>query len=174
MRKFELYDTWFDDNSTVSLPQTGVYQGADDIKEYMKFIFVSPYISANGLLHDESGLLNFDEEKRSCVFLVLIHRRFQMSEMGGNALFEAALFYKVEWRFDEQKVGRMGVFCKLPSSLREFCGPRPTAQPRATEGAAVVLCADPASLAVVQMPRISPSALSLPSRRLAPTNSSAG
>ena len=24
LRKFELYDTWFDDNSTITLPQTGV------------------------------------------------------------------------------------------------------------------------------------------------------
>ena len=38
LRKFELYDTWFDENSTVTLVQTGVYQGVDDIKEYMQFI----------------------------------------------------------------------------------------------------------------------------------------
>ena len=90
LRKFELYDTWFDENSTVTLVQNGVYQGVDDIKEYMQFIQSgSPYISANGLLHDEKSVLNFDEEKRSCVFLSLAHNRFQMSEMGGNELFDA-------------------------------------------------------------------------------------
>ena len=134
LRKFELYDTWFDENSTVTLVQAGVYQGVDDIKEYMKFLHpVSPYISAHGVLHAEQSFVSFDEEKRSCVFSNMIHSRFQMSEMGGNELFEAAWFNTVEWRFDDQKVGRIDIYCTLPSSLREFCGPRPTAQPRATE-----------------------------------------
>ena len=91
LRKFELYDTWFDENSTVTLAQAGVYQGVHDIKEYLQFIVpVSPYISANGLLHDEKSLANFDEKKRSCVFLFMYHTRFQMSEMGGNALAPSA------------------------------------------------------------------------------------
>ena len=145
LRKFELYDTWFDENSTVKLVQTGIYQGVDDIKEYLQFIVpVSPYISANGLLHDEKSFVSFDEEKRSCVFLSLAHNRFQMSEMGGNELFETVSFNTLEWRFDEQKVARIDFFRTLPSLLRESCGPPPTAQPRATEGAAVTLCADPA------------------------------
>jgi len=132
VRKFELYDTWFDENSTVTLVQTGVYQGVDDIREYFKFSLpVSPYISAYGLLHYENSIVNFDEDKRSCKFLVLAHNRFQMSEMGGNELFETAWFSTVEWRFDDQKVGRIAAFCTLPSSLREFCGPLPTAHSHA-------------------------------------------
>jgi hypothetical protein len=137
VRKFELYDTWFDENSTVTLVQAGVYQGVDDIREYFKFSLpVSPYISAYGLLHYENSIVNFDEDKRSCKFLVLAHNRFQMSEMGGNELFETAWFSTVEWRFDDQKVGPMAAFCTLPSSR---CARvlRPTAhstQPRATEG----------------------------------------
>ena len=82
-------------------PRTGIprradtfcvpHQGVDDIKEYMQFILpISPYISANGLLYDEKSVVNFDEEKRSCVFLFMYHTRFQMSEMGGNELFETA------------------------------------------------------------------------------------
>ena len=145
LRKFELYDTWFDENSTVTVAQAGVYRGTDDILEYLQFLFsISPYISANGLLYKEQSVLSFDEEKRSCVFSSLVHSRFQMSEMGGNELFETAALNTVEWRFDDQKVGRMTIFCTLPSLLREFCGPPPTAQPRATEGAAVTLCTDPA------------------------------
>ena len=108
-------------------------QCTDDILEYLQFLFsISPYISANGLLYKEQSVLSFDEEKRSCVFSSLVHSRFQMSEMGGNELFETAALNTVEWRFDDQKVGRIDIYCTLPSSLREFCGPRPTAQPRAT------------------------------------------
>ena len=33
-RNFDKYDTWFDDNSTLTLAQTGVYSGVDDILEY--------------------------------------------------------------------------------------------------------------------------------------------
>ena len=118
LRKFELYDTWFDENSTVTVVQAGVYQGVDEIKEYMKFVLpVSPYISVNAVLHDEKSVINLDEEKRSCEFLNLFHNRVQMSEMGGNELFETALFNTVEWRFDDQKVGRMKIFCTLPSLL---------------------------------------------------------
>ena len=175
-RRLELYDTWFDENSTVTLVQAGVYQGVDDIKEYMKFLHpVSPYISAHGVLHAEQSFVSFDEEKRSCVFSNMIHSRFQMSEMGGNELFETAWFTTVEWRFDDQKIGRREVFC-TPALLAARVL-RPTAHSTATrhEGcAAVTLCADPASLAVVQLPRIPSAALPLPSTRLPPTNSSAG
>ena len=95
---------------------------------HMEFILPgSPYISANGLLYDEKSVLNFDEEKRSCVFLSLAHNRFQMSEMGGNELFETASFNTLEWRFDDQKVARIDFFRTLPSLLRESCGPPPTA-----------------------------------------------
>ena len=131
LRKFELYDTWFDENSTVTLVQNGVYQGVDDIKEYMQFIQSgSPYISANGLLHDEKSVLNFDEEKRSCVFLSLAHNRFQMSEMGGNELFESAWFSTMEWRFDDQKIGRIEVFGTPALLAARFL--RPTAHSTAT------------------------------------------
>ena len=145
VRKFELYDTWFDENSTVTLVQAGVYQGVDEIEEYVKVLFpVSPYISVHGALHVEQSFVSFNEEKRSCAFSNMRHSRFQMSEMGGNELFETAWFTTVEWRFDDQKIARIDFFRTLPSLLRESCGPPPTAQPRATEGAAVTLCTDPA------------------------------
>ena len=34
LRQFELYPTWFDDNSSLTLAQTGVYEGVDDIEEF--------------------------------------------------------------------------------------------------------------------------------------------
>jgi len=177
LRKFELYDTWFDDNSTTTLAQAGVYKGADDIKEYIKFVWASPYISANGFLHDQYSLVSFDEEKRSCVFMSLVHSRFQMSEMGGNELFETVSFNTAEWRFDDRKVGRLEFFCALPPP-GSSAGDGPTRASHGTqhvEYAAVTLwaCADPASPAAAQMPRTSLTASSLPSRHLAPTASSA-
>jgi hypothetical protein len=138
LRKFELYDTWFDDNSTTTLAQAGVYKGADDIKEYIKFVWASPYISANGFLHDQYSLVSFDEEKRSCVFMSLVHSRFQMSEMGGNELFETVSFNTAEWRFDDRKVGRLEFFCALPPP-GSSAGDGPTRASRGTQQLSMLL-----------------------------------
>ena len=40
-----------------------------------------------------------------------LHDRFQLSEMAGNKLFEFANMVKLEWRFDDQKVGNIKVYC---------------------------------------------------------------
>ena len=37
--------------------------------------------------------------------------KFQLSEMAGNELFELVDMVKLEWRFDDQKVGSINVFC---------------------------------------------------------------
>lgn len=111
VRQFDQYATWFDENSTMILPQTGVFKGVDDILEYSKFIFPgSPYISTNGLLKRSDSLVSFDEEKRSCVFMSLVHSRFEMSEIADNKLIETAWMNTVEWRFDDQKVGYLHVY----------------------------------------------------------------
>ena len=58
LRRFDKYETWFDENSTMTLAQAGVYKGVDDILEYMKFILPSsPYISVNGLLRSDASLV---------------------------------------------------------------------------------------------------------------------
>tara|TARA_B100000780_G_scaffold81914_1_gene55896 strand:+ start:198 stop:812 length:615 start_codon:yes stop_codon:yes gene_type:complete len=64
-------------------------------------------------------------EKRSCVMMIKDHNRFQMSEMAGNELFEMAFMFKLKWRFDDQKVGDIDIYC-TPLSLGPgpLCGPR--------------------------------------------------
>ena len=51
------------------------------------------------------------------------HSRFQLSEMAGNELFEYAPMNTLEWRFDDQKVGDMNVYC-APLFIVALCGPR--------------------------------------------------
>ena len=115
--KFDLYDTWFDDNSTMTVPQTGVYRGPDDILEYVKFIFPgSSHISTNGLLRSDNSLLSVDEEKRSCHFMRINHNRFQMSEFAHYDLHETVTLLTMEWRFDDQKIGKFHVHCAPPAS----------------------------------------------------------
>ena len=59
--------------------------------------------------------MSVDPEKRSCLFLKLTHDRFQFSEMAGNLLFEGPRMAKLEWRFDDQKMGKIGIYCAPPS-----------------------------------------------------------
>ena len=112
LRSFDLYETWFDDNSSMTLAQAGNYKGAGGIEEYAGFAFPSsPYIATVGRFRSDFSFVSFDAEKRSCVVMSKAHGRFQMSEMAGNELFEFANLYKLEWRFDDQKVGFMNVYC---------------------------------------------------------------
>ena len=112
LRSYDLYETWFDDNSTLTLAQLGIYKGAGDIEEYVQFAYPSsPYIETVGRFRSDSSFVSFDPEKRSCVMVMRYHSRFQMSEMAGNELFESANMVKLEWRFDDQKVGNINLYC---------------------------------------------------------------
>ena len=126
LRSYDLYETWFDDNSIMTLAQAGNYKGVDDIEEYVRFVYPSsPYIATVGTLREDLSLVSFDPEKRSCVMMGKYHNRLQLSEMAGNELFEIADMSKLEWRFDDQKFGNINVYC-APLSLGPgtLCGPR--------------------------------------------------
>ena len=117
---FDLYESWFDDNSIMTLAQAGSYKGAVDIEEYVRFVFPSsPNIAALGRFRADTSFVSFDAEKRSCVMMSEQHARFQLSEMAGNELFEFVAMYTLEWRFDEQKVGNFNVYYD-PSFLAHF------------------------------------------------------
>ena len=112
LRSYDLYETWFDDNSTVTLAQVGNYKGAGDIEEYVRFAYPSsPYIEIVGNFRSDPSFVSFDPEKRSCVVMSKYHSRYQMSEMAGNELFESAYMVTIEWRFDDQKIGNINAFC---------------------------------------------------------------
>ena len=114
-RSFDLYETWFDDNSSVTLAQVGTYKGVDGISEYVQFAYPSsPFLATVGWFGSEDSFVSFDPEKRSCVVMTKIHDRVQMSEMARNKLFEYAYMYKLEWRFDDQKTGFINVYCAPP------------------------------------------------------------
>ena len=109
---FDLYENWFDNNSSMTLAQAGNYKGVDDIEEYARFGFPSsPYIATIGTFREDSSFVSFDAEKRSCVMMAKYHNRVQRSEMAGNELFEYAYMYTMEWRFDDQKIGVINIYC---------------------------------------------------------------
>mmetsp|Transcript_14319 Transcript_14319/g.33761 ORF Transcript_14319/g.33761 Transcript_14319/m.33761 type:complete len:337 (-) Transcript_14319:238-1248(-) len=110
LQKLDEYGTWFDGNSTMTFAQAGIYRGVEDIKEYVSFIYRGPYISTLGILREDTSLVSFDAEKRSCVLMAMRHGRFQFSEMAGNTLYEGVTITKLEWRFDVQKIGFTHVY----------------------------------------------------------------
>ena len=126
LRSFDLYETWFDDNSSLTLAQAGNYKGVDNIKEYVMFAYPSsPYIATFGWFRSDPSFVSFDAEKRSCVMMAKDNNRVQMSEMAGNELFESTIMNTLEWRFDDQKVGKMNVYCApLSVGPGPLCGPR--------------------------------------------------
>ena len=89
----------------------------------MSLIFPSsPFISTNGLFRSDSSFVSVDAEKRSCVLMRTNHNRLQMSELAGNELFEAAVMLKLEWRFDDKKIGNIWTYCApRPCSPRAPC-----------------------------------------------------
>ena len=118
-QSFELYDQWFDDNSTLRVAQTGIYKGADAIREYIGIGYsTSNYISTLGTFRSDPSFVSFDPKKRSCIMLVKYYGRVQMSEMAGKELFEGTKFYQLEWRFDDQKLGDVNVYCVPPPPHR--------------------------------------------------------
>ena len=127
LRSFDLYETWFDDNSSTRLAQAGNYKGVDAIKEYVKYGFpTSPYIATAGLFRVDYSFdpESFDPEKRSCVMMQMSHVRVESSEMAGNELYETLSMAKMEWRFDDQKVGHMKLYCApLSVALGPCLGP---------------------------------------------------
>ena len=91
----------------------------------MKFAFpTSPYISTLGIFHVDTSFVSFDPEKLSCVMMQMNHVRFELSEMAGNELFEALNMVRIEWRFDDQRIGDINIYCALPPPLAAPHGPR--------------------------------------------------
>lgn len=67
---YNQYPVWFDDNSTMILAQAGVYQGPENIEEYVKFANIdSPYVVDSVDLNTTSSIVGFDPNSGTCTFL---------------------------------------------------------------------------------------------------------
>lgn len=122
LRSFDLYESWFDDESEMTLAQAGTYRGVDNIKEYVMFAYpTSPYISValQPPGSAENAIVGFDEAERVCVMSTMYHNRYAMSPMAGSELFQYVWMTKLEWRFDAQKIGQISIYYD-PSFLEHF------------------------------------------------------
>lgn len=69
--KYSDYNKYFDDDSILTLPQAGMYQGPANIEEYVRFADVSsPFIDTTVTISGETELTGFDPETGTCKFNV--------------------------------------------------------------------------------------------------------
>ena len=76
---YDAYNTYFDETSSLTLAQAGVYTGPDAIKEYVKFADTnSPYIQAKREYVEESEMTGFDPKTNICKFTTYIIEGFDL------------------------------------------------------------------------------------------------
>ena len=74
---YDAYNTYFDETSTLTLAQAGVYTGPDAIEEYVKFADEnSPYIQAKREYVQETTMTGFDPTTNICKFTTYIVNGF--------------------------------------------------------------------------------------------------
>ena len=72
LNKFENYENYFDANSTVTVAQTGVYEGLEGIEEYVRALGdpSSPFIDAVDTLSTSPPSVSVDDETGICKFTI--------------------------------------------------------------------------------------------------------
>jgi hypothetical protein len=109
---FDRYTTYFRDDSVMELAQTGVYMGADNIEEYIKFAFAdfSPYISNFTAGKTVNEFIGYDNGQ--CVFTQLRSITYVMDPNTTDAPepYDVAFLLKLYLDFEQRYLSRINVF----------------------------------------------------------------
>mmetsp|Transcript_20961 Transcript_20961/g.23230 ORF Transcript_20961/g.23230 Transcript_20961/m.23230 type:complete len:396 (-) Transcript_20961:26-1213(-) len=117
------YDRYFDEESKLTLAQTGVYKGPDAIEEYVKFVDdSSPYIDAKSRFFGESELSGFDADTGTCKFSIYTLQTLTLDEdiTEGGTLSYGAL-QNVYYSIPAVKIAKIHVYYST-EFLGEFFG----------------------------------------------------
>jgi len=111
---FDAYGEYFNDDSVFQLAQLGAYQGADSIKEYVKFVYeeVSPVFEIQTILEEENVFLGYDRENDQCQFLAkyYVHGKLNSSATGSDFEYHNVAIIKLQFSFFERIISRANVF----------------------------------------------------------------
>lgn len=114
---YDRYDEYFDDNSTVVLPQAGVYKGADAIEEYLRFPSASsPYVLSETRLNSTMQFMGFDPIAGECHFLFLVVTQNQMDPLttalvdSVPAKINVGAMYKSSYRISTNNIARIVIY----------------------------------------------------------------
>ena len=124
---FDKYDDFFRDDSVFELAQTGIYQGAADIEEYIRFIdpASSPYVARLDRENkvNERKFLQYNSDTGQCEFLVIERNVVLLDPTNTNYLpeFHGIVMVKVYFDLKERYFTRMSAY--YPEDfLRVFFG----------------------------------------------------
>jgi len=107
LRDYDNYPNFFSENSSMTLAQTGTYQGIEDIKEYLQFGEEEPYGVVRQTVetpHVRYVVTSFNEQGRSCTALLLVHQRASTTDIGGAVTYENLVAFKLYIDLNIQKV----------------------------------------------------------------------
>lgn len=106
------YDTFFDDESTLTLAQAGIYRGPEGIEEYVRFAHESsPYVENHDILYSQTFLKSFDRENDRCKFMAHRVHRYEMDPSTvRESTFLAGTLLQIEYDFVQNYIPSMDVF----------------------------------------------------------------
>jgi hypothetical protein len=118
--RFDLYPIYFKNDSTVVLPQGGIFTGPDDIEEYIRFLAPSsPHISSFLPLAQAPNFKSVDPETGTCEFLAMQTAQYSMNpETALNSTFNSANMSKMRFELNGNYLS--AVFIYYPQSFVDF------------------------------------------------------
>lgn len=74
LQDYDAYPDFFNEDSSVTLPQVGVYEGPDGIEEYLRFALgtTSPYFAEQKTLRLETEYIGYDRSIGQCQFRQMV------------------------------------------------------------------------------------------------------
>jgi hypothetical protein len=113
IKDFDQYDRYFRDDSFMHLAQTGIYQGANNIEEYVKFAYAeySPYLLIDSVDPPPSNsFLRYQDGQ--CEFLSLHKRKGFLDANNTNAIppFDYIVMIKLFLDFKSRYLSRIHVY----------------------------------------------------------------
>ena len=110
---FDLYDTYFQNDTIMELAQTGQFIGPDGIKEYVRFAYgeFSPYF-ATGPTDRQTAISFQGYEDGQCIFLAIYNSQFSADPIytSSNLTFRMEYMFKIFFDFGDNYISRINVF----------------------------------------------------------------
>lgn len=103
---YDLYSTFFRADSRVVLPQAGIYTGAQEIEEYIRFADdSSPYIDDFDVVFQTTRFKSVDRNKGQCTFLIhSVQRREMNPNLTKEATFLVGQLIQVHYDFHQHYI----------------------------------------------------------------------
>jgi len=108
-RNYDMYDSYFHNDSTVQLAQAGIYTGPDAIAEYVKFANPeNAAIATQGTVNQTFDLTGIDGD--TCEFFVVGVSHYTFTELFSNGTLDVGTAFRMYLNLTSGKFDRLHVF----------------------------------------------------------------